>query len=292
MIVAALLTALLALAILTIVSFTGCASFGSDSTPSEPYSDIITKTDGLLAYWPLDEKDPGAGKPRPAAAVKGALAPSANGEYVGGLTLGADGAMHKNDSTDLAPTLNGTSGYVEVPHIKVLNPGAAAPFSIELWVKPNPIAGGATQVVISSHEKSATSEGGYEISLVRAGQAHQQIVARVFADNNATTMTVQPTVGAPDDWRHIVLTYQAGGGQALTLYVNVADQTMVAPEPPNTNPHYSAAAVKDIKLRFGAGHQPLPGAGPVNFFAGRVDEVAFYNAALPQATVKKHFEAY
>jgi len=40
-------------------------------------------------------------------------------------------------------------------------------------------------------------------------------------------------------------------------------------------------------LRFGAGH--LQTGAPEKFFAGRIDEVSFYQNVMPDVTVEDHF---
>ena len=296
------LTPLLILAIVVLFCFAGCPAFGS--TPDEPattpppgtpppagksYESIVAATQGFAGHWRLNETS------GTTAAVKGPLAPNLNGIYQQpGVALGLDGALHFKDATDHAAQLDGVHGHVEVPFDARLNPDNALKFTIELWAKP--AAGGATtQVVISSHHISATAKHrGYEIAFVRvAGQAHASVRGRVYSANAAAPSEVIaiPTQGDPQAWRHIVLTYDGAGGvggKKLTLYVSVVG-TPAAVVSEFAGSEYQEVQTADTPLRFGAGHQADGTAA--DFFAGLIDEVAFYNAALVKSEVETHFQA-
>ena len=96
---------------------------------------------------------------------------SIDGTYMPGATPGSPGALVNKDPQNFAPSLDGTTGYVEVPFSPLLNvqggPGGLA-FSVEVWVKPaEAIPAGTEQIVISSHHISADgNHRGYEIALV------------------------------------------------------------------------------------------------------------------------------
>jgi hypothetical protein len=276
-----ILTALLLLLILAVFGFTGCASFSGDET-TDPYPTVITNTNGIAARWPLDETAPGPAK------LIGSLTSALDGQYIGTVKLGLPSGIK---TTNHAPQMDGTTAYVEVPFDKRLNPAPKVAFSVELWVKPALSGGATTQIVISSHQKDATNDQGYEISLVRSGQAHQEVVARVFKDARSTELRLQPSVGAADAWRHIVLTYQPDGpDKGVSLYVNVVPSASASTK--SADLFYQPVQSNAITLRFGAGHQPLPTPAPVGFFNGQIDEVAFYNVALLPPDVQKHFQAY
>ena len=102
---------------------------------------------------------------------------------------------------------------------------------------------------------------------------------------------VTPTQGDPQAWRHVVLTYDGAsgvGGKKLTLYVGVVGTSgPVLAELPGSE--YQIVNDPDTPLRFGAGH--LAGGAAADFFAGLIDEVAFYNAALVKSEVETHFKA-
>jgi hypothetical protein len=303
MIALLLLTPLLLALIVALFGFAGCASFGTGNgdtgatgtgqtpPPAAPpfdYNKIIDSTAGIAAHWPLNETGGNV------AVVLGSLAPVDNGTYQGTVKLGDPGVFSAKDAKNFAPSFDGTSGRVEVPFDKRLNPAPSLEFSVELWVKPDPASPAATQVLISSHQIDATNDRGYEIALVKvAGQAHHQIRGRLYSSGaSPTEVTWQPTQGDPGAWRLVVLTYKGGGGaagKALTLFVGVAGVPGLFKSGPVTGSDYQAALANQTLLRFGAGHQA--GGAPATFFKGWIDEVAFYNLALPQSDIETHFTA-
>jgi hypothetical protein len=300
------LTPLLVLLILALFRFTGCKPFGSSepdpapsptSPPAAPpppatYETLIGSTVGFAAHWRLNETGGNV------AAVLGALSPAANGKYVtgmpagSGLKQGQPGVMNHKDSNDFAPEFDGTAAYVEVPFNEPLNPLKKVPgFSIELWVKPNPDLGTVTQVVISSHR--VDTQQGYEIALVkRPNEVHQQIRARVFSSAAAapSEVTVQPpSPGDPKEWRYIVMTFEgaATGPGKLSLYVRLAKAAFPFLGSPTAATYDEVTKTNPATLRFGSSHRP--GQNDGNFFAGRIDEVAFYNGALAPSDIASHF---
>ena len=321
-----LATPVLAFFIVGLFGFVGCASFSAAPGDEEPppteskppetppappatppvtppapvtYEDVIKATSGFAALWPLNEPL------LPTAAVVGPLSPSANGTYTdttggtpapGSVALGKAGVRFAKDSTDAAPEFAGTDAFIDVPFHAQLNPAANVPgFSIELWVKPNPNAGPGRGVVVSSyHFESAAKQQGYEIGLLKvAGQAHQQIYARVYSGtgNTITEVTVQPVDGQPEDWRHVVFKYELvpGTGYAIRLHAQVVGSVQVHDAETTPVSYENVTAAKSSTLRFAASNPSTSGGG-VAVFAGRIDNVAFYNAALTPADIKKHYD--
>jgi hypothetical protein len=302
-----LVTVLLTLLIVLAFGFTGCAKFDAAEpdpvsppgtppgpppgpAPGVPYEALVAATPGFAGHWRLNET---AGN---IAKVAGPLAPDADGTYVlPGIALGRDGAMHHKDAKDFAPELSG--GHVEIGFDGRLNPSNDLRFSVELWARPSPSAGGTTQVVISSHFLNAAAgrNRGYEIALVRVpGQAHQRVRGRVFSSGAAAPdeAGVVPTAGDPAAWRHVVMTYDgtAGSGKKLKVYVSVAGTTATFADEQAGVSYQNVQAGNGVGLRFGSGH--ADGGGPADPFAGLVDEVAFYNTALALADVESHFKAF
>ena len=285
-----LVAPLVILLAIVLFAFTGCSSFtaGPDA-PVDSYETVVAKTPGFTGHWRLNETGGNI------AVVSGSLAPAGNGTYsVAGVKLGQPGALSKKDAKDFAPVLDGSQGFVEVPYDARLNPDNALKFSVELWVKPNPGAGAATQVVISSHHITpAATARGYEIALVRVpGETHARVRGRVYSSTVATPseVVVAPNQGDPAAWRHIVMTYDGTGGatgKKLTLFVNVVGTTSPFIAEISGSAYQNVQTDKST-LRFGAGHQAAGGA--VNFFAGSLDEVAFYNIAIAKADVETHFK--
>jgi hypothetical protein len=304
-----LLTPLLLLLIVLVFGFTGCTSFGRADPDPEPakkdpatppgtppagpkYADIVKGTLGFVAHWPMNET---------AGATKAAAIGLTNldGSYFGGAAPGGAGAFaHKEPMANFATSLNGTTAYVEVPFSQLLNVQNGLPFSVEVWVKPaGAIPAGTERILISSHNISAGgNQRGYEIALVGTGGAQATVRGRVFWTNapGVTNVDITPTQGSSTDWRHIVLTHNGGGpaGNKLGLYVSVAGV------PGTTYQEQAGAEYREVQaggngerpLRFGAGH--LQAGGAEKFFAGLIDEVAFYHGALGKGDVEKHFQAF
>ena len=315
------LTPLLVLVILALFSFTGCTPFTAAEVPENPktvpgpplvvappdkppppvtlsYQDVVKATAGFAALWPLNETGGNI------ASVVGSLSPAAQGVYNSkapappgsGYKLGQNGVLFPKEAGDFAPEFDGTVAFVEVPFNAPLNPSKmAAGFTVELWIKPNPAAT-APQVVISSHRFDAPgSQQGYEIVLIKdPAQAHHQIRARVFGNiPGPTEAVVQPLQGDPAEWRHVLLIYEVmpATGPTLTLVVKLAKTANPYRNGPHTAAYETVTSAKPSSLRFAAGHAATT-QQPENFFAGRIDNIAFYNAVLPQSEIDKHFNMF
>ena len=262
------------------------------------YQGLVEDGPGFAAFWPLNEMS------GTTANYVGNLTPAANGEYknpagnpasIGSFSLGREGVLFPKDKTDFAVELQGTEAFIEVPFVGALNPVPTVPgFSIELWAKPNPAGGADRAGLISSHHfDSDTSQQGYEIGLLKvAGQAHQQVYARVYGGPAMTVseITVQPADGAPDDWRHIVLQYGffAGKGYQIRLRVQVLKSAEVSRAESTAAILYdNVTLAKSSTLRFGGTHLQQPVTAP---YAGLLDNIAFYNALVDDAIFDDHFK--
>ena len=295
-----LLTASLVLLLCLAFGFTGCQYIAqaddwpddrTDETPAGPkYGEIVEATPGFAAHWPMNETT-GATE----AEVVGL--PNLNAVYVGNVVPGNPSAFVQKDPGNFAPSLDGTTAYLEVPFSPLLNLQADLPFSLEVWVKPAAsLPTGEEQIVISSHNISAGgNHRGYEIALIGTGGAQPAVHGRLFWTNmpSTTDVNVTPTDGDPGAWLHIVLTFAGAGpgNNLLTLYVNVAGIGAM-PTAEQTGANYQevqAGGAGERPLRFGAGH--LQEGGPEKFFEGLIDEVAFYQAALDPIEVDEHFQA-
>lgn len=305
-----LLAPVLVLIIVALFGFTGCGKLlppAAEPPPEPPtppppveppikkYAEAIAEMQGLVAHWPLNET---------AGTTAGTNPPglNLNGTYVGAAGPGGPGAFgHKEPMANFAAALDGATGYIEVPFDVKLNEGLGPRFSIEVWVKPAAaIAAGQEQIVISSHHTAANgNQRGYEVVLVGSGGAHATIRARVFSLQAplVSTVDITPAQGDPLAWRHIVLTYDAGGagiGNKLELYASVtgAPANPASASAPGTAPYSSvqAGGQGERPLRFGAGH--LQAGGPEKFFKGLIDEVALYSRVLVKSEVDAHFNLF
>lgn len=260
-------------------------------TPAgQAYIAEVQKATGFAALWPLNE-------------VGGSLADeigslNADGTYTtaagtagSGFSLGKEGSLFHKDSKDFAPEFDGTAGHIDVPFKAQLNPVNSS-FSIELWVKPTPNTGPQTQVLVSSHRfDSASKQQGYEIALISdPSETNQEVRARTFAGGTIGEVSVQPFgTEDPAEWRHIVMTYEGTSptGGNLSLLVRVAKTNNPYNAPAKAVSYEAVTSMADSTLRFAACHEQ--GQSAENFFAGRIDNVAFYNGVLAQADIDKHF---
>ena len=265
------------------------AATAATAATADCYATIVAAEAGFVVHWGLNETSGTTALATPASL-------NVNGQYQPGATLGSPGAFNTKDPANRAPTLNGTTGYVEVPFNVLLNVDAGLRFTVELWARPlGPIAVGVEQILISSHHTAGGgNQRGYEIALVGGGAGHATVRGRVFSTAVAAPaiVDVTPAQGDPVAWKHIVLTYDGSGGAAgkkLRLYVSVVGAAATSTQE-TSNAEYQPvqSGGGQRTLRFGAGH--LQAGGPEKFFAGLIDEVAFYNVTAASSDGRGTFQ--
>ncbi len=151
-----------------------------------------------------------------------------------------------------ALTFNGTSTRVTVPNASSLN---LTNMTLEAWVYP-------------------TASGGWRDVIYRGPNDSYYLESSSDSGAPATGGVFAPTLYGPsalalNTWSHLATTYD---GQMLRLYVN---GTQVASRA-ETQPMLSSTGALTI------GSDPSYG----QYFAGRLDEVRVYNAALTQAQIQ------
>lgn len=247
---------------------------------AKPYSQVIRAEGVLVGYWRL-------GEPKGAKVAVDSGPLKRDGTYSNtGVTLGITGAVTPRPPSltgETAVDFDGKSGFVEVPYDARLNPPMN--FSIEAWVRPaaSP-AGHQDHTVLSSHQQRGNRKLGFELSVVRA-PAQAGIRARVGTGGPTDLDLFAPHPWPASDWVHVVLVCDVQslqGPRALKLYVD-------AKTPPAAVPMTTYEAVSASPLRIGAG--PGDANQPPDFFAGGLDEVAIYGAALSATQVDQHFKA-
>jgi hypothetical protein len=160
---------------------------------------------------------------------------------------------------------DGTDDYVRVAR------QISDDFSIELWLNSTQgIGTGAAWTtgagLVDANTAGTTNDFG--ISLTSEG--------RVLAGTGNPDTTIQSGTGYNDGaWHHVVFTRVRSSG-ALTLYV---DGQQAATGTGGTNALTASANIDVGRLQTAA-----------NYFAGRIDEVAIYNTALPGPTVTAHYD--
>lgn len=178
------------------------------------------------------------------------------GTYQGSPTLGVPGI------SGTATTLNGTTQYVTVPDAASLHLSGA--LSLEAWVKTTSTAAGA--IIVAKF--APTSFAGWGLRLA-AGKASLWV-----GDGTNGWFTGNTSV-ADGKWHHVVGTLS---GTTVSLYVDgVLD----------TSGTRTASLTNTTSLQIGTDPTGPGGAS----FAGTLDAVAVYAAALSATTVAQHYAA-
>jgi parallel beta-helix repeat protein len=176
--------------------------------------------------------------------------------FTGGVTLGAPGALRSD--TDTAATFNGATAYVR----DSANFQVGSDLTIEAWVKP-------ASASVDAPVISLFGSGGARALYFQNGR----FLGMGSLSSDWPTYTVTGQTVSANVWHHIVWTIQ--GGSRMTLYVDslVSGSATVPAQPGFTAP-----------LVIG-----WSDASWLKRFAGSVDEVAVYHAALSAARVQAHY---
>jgi len=180
-----------------------------------------------------------------------------DGTYQPGTTLGRPGAIPGDPDT--AVELDGSTGWVSAPDRTALDVGDR--FTVEAWVRRGALSTMENQVIASKQNGS----------WVLMFDPSNQIVLR--RSNVADAASSVAAVTDTTTWHHVVATKS---GSSVHLYLDGADVTG-----PVTN-----QTMVDNTEQLAIGR-----SSGVASFAGSIDEVAVYNAALTSAQVANHFAA-
>jgi hypothetical protein len=238
------------------------ANFTDD--PIARHSDVVRGC-GPIAYWRLAEL---AG-----TAAQDELG-GRTGTYTGGYTLNAAGALGDGDP---AVTLNGSTGYVDIPNYSnFLNlPTIAAAYSYSVWAYPT-----ATRVAAASDAAGVFS---YELTanvpfaLAYGREDTLGSLGNFFwagFKNGATWVTVVDTTAATlNTWVHYVVTWSAVT-KKLTLYRNGVEVGHIV------SPATVVATGTSGNKTFIGRRWDTAASGTDEFFPGRIDDVAFFDRTL------------
>jgi len=234
----------------------------------------------LIAYWKLEDTAVNA------KCADSGPAPVNDGIYRGGVTI-ADGVLRNGPGPlDNATAFNGTTGFVNVAHDMLMNPVSNTNFSLEAWILPAPSPTGR-QAIAGSYRVNAMSaiDRGFVLELI--GGATPRVRARTAPSGVAEA----PLAGGVAGWHHVVMTYEATATR-LRLYVNGVLRATDASAAYVANRQTAPTDVV-TPLRIGAGQrEPFdPASPPAVFFAGRIDQVALYRAALSATAIADHYAA-
>jgi putative transposon-encoded protein len=220
------------------------------------YSSTILGESGLVSYWRLGETSGTT-----ATDSKG----SNNGTYTSGYTLGADGLI-VGDS-DKGVTLNGSSGYVDVPAASNLRPSNV---TVEAWIKINTATNGVCVVASNSF----SSNVGFELGLGFVAGNNQTPQFGTYNGSWTAASSSNGALPASNAHIHLVGTYD---GTNLKLYINGILMATTA---------FSGPLVYDAN-NLKIGKRPDTGV----YFNGVIDEVAIYNTALSDSQIYNHWIA-
>lgn len=203
------------------------------------------------------------------------------GTKVGTVTQGQAGALAGD--TDASSLFDGATGYVDVPHVALID-GIATAWTLEAWVYPTLARNGNSSCVIS---KAWTT--GASIPFVLAygnpsvdfqpGIANNTscISAGIFSAGTGLWTATSDGNSLPlNTWTYVVATYD---GTTIRLYKNGALASSVA-----------AIATSSSGLDVLIGRR-WDSAGTAPFFPGRIDEAALYNYALSADAIAYHYDA-
>ncbi|HZC73140.1 MAG TPA: LamG-like jellyroll fold domain-containing protein [Jatrophihabitans sp.] len=192
------------------------------------------------------------------------------GTYHGGISYGQPGACARDHRS--AVTLDGSSGYITTPDA-VTNP---AVFTLETWFKTTTSRGGKL-LGFGSAQTGTSLLGAYDRHLYMTNSG--QLVFGVYPN---TVKTITSPAGYNDGTWHLADATLSGAG--IALYV---DGQQVAIDPTvTTAQNYTGYWRIGYDTLFGWPNQPTS-----SYFAGTLNHVALYAAALTAAQIAAHYNA-
>jgi hypothetical protein len=225
---------------------------GRDGPSAEaPAPDLTT---GLIGYWPFDDQVGNIGIPDTSGTGNNGLLVGYEADLAAAWTTGWRGSA-------IAVTAGSTQGIL-IPAVASVD--QLGPFTFSAWVFRTPVFNNGHTALVS--RQLGTGAGEY----YNFGFLGDILV--LYINGNAGSTLVQASgTTASNAWIHVAASYD---GSTVTLYVagaRVAQQSHVASFPSSTNPVYIGNK-KD-------------GTALDQAFAGRLDEIAIYNRALPAAAI-------
>jgi sugar lactone lactonase YvrE len=181
-----------------------------------------------------------------------------DGTYLGGVALGAPGALVASGDLDTAATYDGINDTGRVPDSATLHVGNS--FTIEGWVSRSSTA--------KSYELFNKGAGGIQLSLMNAGSGN-----KVFLRKAGISTIAQSSIGILANGYHYVAATMNGPGTAK-IYIDGVDVTQ-------TVSAVQAIADTAFPLTFGNA------AGA----SARFDGFALYDSVLTPAQIAAHYSA-
>jgi hypothetical protein len=228
-----------------------------------PYFDTVRATSGLVNYWRLGEA---AGSK---SVIDSETTPD-NGTYSGAPTLGGPGAIFGDSNTSVL--FNGTSQWATVTN------ELQGDLSVEFWFKTaqTNIGLGTSWWNGNGLVDGDLTGSAYDFG-ISLGSGGSVIAGFGMSNNGADVSVVSQNSGYNNSvWHQVVVTRVTKSG-AVALYVDGAlAGTMTGPV---------NQKLANTTIAFGR----IQTSG--NYFAGSLDEIAFYSSPLSAATVLAHYNA-
>jgi Concanavalin A-like lectin/glucanases superfamily len=203
-----------------------------------------------VGYWRLGESST-------SAKAADASGNAADGVFGGTITLGQSGALVSDP--DPAASLDGSSGYVQVPNAPALNPASAC--TLEAWIKTS-VSPSATQTIAAKPFTVGDKES-FSLNLDTSGKADATIVTTSGTYTAASTGIVND-----GQWHLLDATFASS---SLKLY---GDKTAASTTTAGTLQYSS------LPLQIGRWDSTKG-----QYYSGLLDEVALYPSALSSTQI-------
>ena len=228
------------------------------NVPADNYGKAVYN-DNPANYWRLDETGG-------ASTAADSTDNSTTGNYSGGVTQGASGAL---GATGHAVTFDGSTGNVASSN----QIGGPSTYALELWFNSTSTSGGK---LIGFGNAQTGNSGNYDKHVYMTNDG--RLIFGVY--NGGFDMITTPTAYNDGQW-HYVVAMQGPSGMAM--YV---DDHLIGSNGVTGNQTYSGYwRVGGDNLGF------WPNQPASNYFAGTIDEVAVYDAPLTPTQIDAHYTA-
>ena len=281
------------LGVVTALCFVGCV-LNTHGNTTAPVQDAIRNTQGVIAYWPLN--DPLTAPPAVPTAAD--LVGNFTGTYTSGPMVPYDpmnqsaaasgtfavfqqGIVPGDTTNGFANTCaNFDGGFVLIP-FQAIQP----PFTIEAWVFPQ-WTFDANAPAIRNVVECAVPPNGQGYALFASTDNFWAAAVGTASGIMQTQPAAASQKIAPNTPFFLALTYD---GTTLNLWVNPLDAT-TPPYAVADAPGFQPAPAM-IPLLIGTGRPDLfvSQQQTLNPFSGKIQDVAFYNQVLNLATISAHF---
>lgn len=232
------------------------------------YRDLVV-ANGPAAYWRLGEAS---------GSVAADEMGTSDGSYIGGVGLGAEGALAYD--ADTSASMDGSSGYLSVP-INAQISGLGLAGSLEVWVYLHSVS---TYMNLVDCRTAGDNTVAYLLQLTPPGRSAGSLrfTAGIigpgpYYDCNQVVVLIDPIIPA-NQWVHLVAVYAEADSR---LYVDGADRTLSV-----SGTYGSLPIIIDNALRIGR-----HGTKNLGYINGRIDDVAIYGQALTAEQVATHYRA-